>query len=53
MARSLKKTKVKLDLSTDIDIYQLILMLLMAQKGIRGGICHAIHQFVITNNKYM
>ena len=30
----LKKTKVKLDLSTDIE------MLLMVEKGIRGGICH-------------
>ena len=34
---ALKKTKVKLDLLTDID------MLLMITKGIRGGICHAIH----------
>ena len=34
---ALKKTKVKLDLLTDIDI------LLMVEKGIRGGICHAIH----------
>ena len=28
-------------------------MLLMVENGIRGGICHAIHQFVKTNNKYM
>ena len=34
---ALKKSKVKLDLSTDIDI------LLMVQKSIRGGICHAIY----------
>ena len=27
-------------------------MLLMAEKGIRGGICHAIHQYAKTNNKY-
>ena len=32
----LKKTKVKLDLLTDIG------MLLMAEKGIRGGICNSI-----------
>ena len=31
-----KKTKVKLDLLTDID------MLLMVKKCIRGGICHSI-----------
>ena len=28
-------------------------MLLMIQKGIRGGICHAIHTYAKTNNKYM
>ena len=25
----------------------------MVEKGIRGGICHAIHQYVKANNKYM
>ena len=42
---SLKRTKEKLDLLTDID------MLLMVVKGIRGGICHAIYQYekLITN----
>ena len=44
---ALKETKVKLDLLTDID------MLLMIEKGIRGGICHAIHQYGKANNKSM
>ena len=35
----LKKTWVKLELLTDVD------MLLMAEKGIRGGICHAILRY--------
>ena len=34
---SLKKTKIKLDLLTDIE------MLLMVEKGVRGGICHSIY----------
>ena len=42
-----KKKKVKLDLLTDIN------MLLMVEKGIRGRICHAIHQYVNNNNKYL
>ena len=28
-------------------------MLLTVGKGIRGGICHAIHWYRKTNNKYM
>ena len=34
----LNKTGVKLELLTDIDI------LLMVEKGIKGGICHAMHR---------
>ena len=31
------------------DIY----MLLVVEKGIKGGICHVIHQYAKSNNKYM
>ena len=43
----LRKTKVKLDLLTDID------MLLMVEKGIRGGICYSIYRYPKADNKYM
>ena len=43
----LKKTKVKLELLTDVD------MLLMIEKGIRRGICDAIYNHEEANNKYM
>ena len=42
-----KNTGVKLELLTGID------MLLMFEKGIRGGIIHAIHRYAKANNKYM
>ena len=28
-------------------------MLLMFEKGIRGGMCHAVHRHSIANDKYM
>ena len=44
---ALKKTKVNLELLTDID------MLLMVENRIRGGICHAIHTYAKASDKYM
>ena len=44
---ALKKTNVKLNLLTNIN------MLLMLEKGIRGGMCYAIHLYVKANNKFM
>ena len=43
----LKKSNVKLELLTDYN------MLLMVEEGIRGGICHSIHRYAKTNNKYI
>ena len=40
-------TKVELGLLTDID------MLLVVEKGSRGGTCQAIHRCSKANNKYM
>ena len=42
-----KKTEVKLELLTDID------MLLMVEKGIRGVICDAVNQHAKANSKRM
>ena len=44
---ALKKTEVELDLLNDIDI------ILMVEKGFRGEICDAIHNYAKANNKYM
>ena len=48
---ALKKTKVKLDLLTEMD------MLLMVGKGIRRGLCHSIYWYANSkwkaNNKCM
>ena len=43
----LKKKGVKLELLTDYD------MLLMPEKGVRGGICQATHRHAKVINKYM
>ena len=47
MASFFKKTGIRLELLTDTD------MLLMVEKGTRGGICHPIHRYAKANNKYM
>ena len=43
----LKKTKVKLELLTDTD------MLLMIDKGIRGGICPSVYRYTKASKKYI
>ena len=43
----LKKTGVKLELLTDYD------MMLLTEKGIRGGICQASHRHAKANNPYL
>ena len=47
MTSLFKKEKIRLELLTNID------MLLIVEKGFRGGICHAIHRYAKANNKYM
>ena len=44
---ALNRTKAELKLLINYD------MLLMVEKGIRGGICHEIHWYAKVNNKYM
>ena len=44
---AVKKTIVELGLLINID------KLLMVEKGIKGGVNHAIHQYVNTSNNYM
>jgi len=44
---ALKKTKVKLDLITDID------MQLFIEKAFRGGISYIAHRYAKANNKYL
>ena len=43
----LRKTRVRLELLSDPD------MLLMFERGIRGGITQAVHRYASANNKYM
>ena len=43
----LKCTKVKLELLTDID------MVLMVEKGIRGGLTQVVKRHAIANNRYI
>ena len=44
---ALKMTKVKLDFLTDTH------MLLIIEKGMRGGLCNSIYRYAKGNNKYM
>ena len=44
---ALKKTNLKLDLLTDINILEMI------EKGIRGGICYSIYWYAKANNNYI
>ena len=47
MTRALKKSEAQLHLLTDKD------MLIMVEKGIRRGICDALHQYAKASNKHI
>ena len=47
MASMFKENRSKTRTINDVD------MLLMVEKGIRGGTCHVIHRYTKANNKYM
>ena len=47
MEACLKKAYVNIELLTGID------MILIFEKGLRGGISQAIHRYAVVNNKYM
>ena len=47
MDATLKEKKVKLELTTDINIYKII------EKGIRGGINYTAQRYIKTKNRYM
>ena len=47
MTRALKKSEAQLHLLTDKD------MLIMVEKGIRRGICDALHQYAKACNKHI
>ena len=47
MASMFKKIDVKLELLTNFS------MLLMVEEEIRGGMCHAVHRYAKSNNKYI
>ena len=47
LASRFKKTEVKLELLTDIDV------LLMAEKGIRSELCYSVCRCINDSNKYI
>ena len=44
LASNFKKTEVKLELLTDIDM-------LMVEKGLRGGICYSVYRYINDSKK--